>query len=350
MNLALDTVVQDFIVSNGKIAQSYFDLSGKVIDSLCESHGARESVLLRLIEQAQLVTSQYLEAHQQVVQNLYLNHQDLAADQHHPQPLSVTPLRVMPVAPLPDTPVEAPGYEAWLREEISAMSGLPAADIDLQQRFDEMGLDSLSRVNLFDALGQAFPETHAHAEHFFDLQSPGEVLAQLGSAPAAAPMDVAGQVMALLAKITGFDPAELDPRQPYEEQGLDSLIRLDFLDLVTRQWPLLKPHESELSEAVCAQQTITQVSRLLADAPGTDDVDEAPVAADERLREAVAPLLAEQGADASRPFIELGLTGFDRVALCERMASTCSTSAFAGEALMSRRNPEDAAALLERMG
>lgn len=350
MNLALDTVVQDFIVSNGKIAQSYFDLSGKIIDSLCESHSAPEAVLLRLIEQAQLVTSQYLEAHQQVVQSLYLNHQDLAAGRREAPPLSVTPLRVVAATPLPDAPAEAPGYEAWLREEISAMSGIPAADIDLRQRFDEMGLDSLSRVNLFDALGQAFPETRAHAEHFFDLQSPGEVLAQLGSAPAAAPVDVAGQVLALLAELTGFDAAELDPSQPYEEQGLDSLIRLDFLDLVTRQWPTLKPHESELSEAVCAQQTIAQVTRLLADGPRADAAGESPVAPDERLREAVAPLLAEQGADASRPFAELGLTGFDRAALCERMASTCSTSAFAGEALMSRRSPEDAAALLGRMG
>ena len=350
MNLALDNVVQDFIVSNGKIAQSYFDLSGKIIDSLCESHSAREAVLLRLIEQAQLVTSQYLEAHQQVVQSLYLNHQDLAAERREAPPLSVTPLRVVPAAPLPEAPAEAPGYEAWLREEISAMSGLPAADIDLQQRFDEMGLDSLSRVNLFDALGQAFPEARAHAEHFFDLQSPAEVLTQLASAPAAEPVDVAGQVLALLAEITGFDAAELDPRQPYEEQGLDSLIRLDFLDLVTRQWPALKPHESELSEAVCAQQTIAQVTRLLADGPRAEAADAAPIAPDERLREAVAPLLAEQGADASRPFAELGLTGFDRAALCERMASTCSTSAFAGEALMSRRSPEDAAALLGRMG
>lgn len=350
MNVALDTVVQDFIVSNGKIAQSYFDLSGKIIDSLCESHSAREAVLLRLIEQAQRVTSQYLEAHQQVVQSLYLNHQDLAAEPHAVPPLSVTPLRVVPAAPLPEAPSEAPGYEAWLREEISAMSGLHAADIDLQQRFDEMGLDSLSRVNLFDALGQAFPETRAHAEHFFDLLSPAEVLAQLASAPAAEPLDVAGQVLALLAQITGFDAAELDPRQPYEEQGLDSLIRLDFLDLVTRQWPALKPHESELSEAVCAQQTIAQVTRLLADGARTEVAGQAPVAPDERLREAVAPLLAEQGADASRPFAELGLTGFDRAALCERMASACSTSAFAGEALMSRRSPEDAAALLGRMG
>ena len=350
MNLALDNVVQDFIVSNGKIAQSYFDLSGKIIDSLCESHSAREAVLLRLIEQAQLVTSQYLEAHQQVVQSLYLNHQDLSAERREAPSLSVTPLRVVPVAPLPEAPAEAPGYEAWLREEISAMSGLPAADIDLQQRFDEMGLDSLSRVNLFDALGQAFPETRAHAEHFFDLQSPGEVLVQLGSAPAAEPVNVAGQVLALLAELTGFDAAELDPSQPYEEQGLDSLIRLDFLDLITRQWPALKPHESELSEAVCAQQTIAQVTRLLADGPRAEAAGEAPIAPDERLREAVAPLLAERGADASRPFAELGLSGFDRAALCERMASTCSTSAFAGEALMSRRSPEDAAALLGRMG
>lgn len=358
MRAALDNVVQDFIVSNGKIAQSYFDLSGKIIDSLCDTHESRESVLMRLLEQAQTVTSHYLDAHRQVVQSLYLN-------QHSPAVRLVTapvaPPTVVSSVPAPQAAANSPlpepqaSPQQWLRDEISALIGQPSAAIDLGQRFDALGLDSLSRVDLFDAMAKAFPEACEHASAFFDLATPAAVLAMLQAQPAPQAaathgeqpddQDVHTRVMAHLASITGFAIGDLDPRQAYEEQGLDSLIRLDFLDLLSQQWPRLKAHESALTDSRCAQQTIEQIKALLRDdtrppLPGHDTL----------LAEAMTPLLSTTAAtDSTQPFAELGLNGFDRAALCQNMAQACKTSAFAGEALMSRRNSSETLDLLARM-
>ncbi|MGC5702621.1 acyl carrier protein [Pseudomonas sp. NFXW11] len=352
MSLALDNVVQDFINANGKIAQGYFDLSGKIIDSICASHCSREQVLLRLLEQAQAVTAQYLDAHQQVVQSLYLKNSSgarfsapaLAA----PTLRAVTPAvqrEAANTAASITVPSPVPAYESWLRSEISAVSGMAADAIDLRQNFDSLGLDSLNRVELFDALAKAFPETREQATGFFDLGSPAAVLAELEGAPAADSDPVASRVLAHLAALTGFALDDLDAGQAYEEQGLDSLIRLDFLDLLLGEWPQLKAHENLLGEARCAQQSIEQIRRLLA-----ADSQAAP-AHEQRLQQAIAPLLAPgtQAADHQQPFAELGLNGFDRATLCQALAADCRSSEFAGEALMSRRNPEEALALLQRM-
>ena len=358
MRVALDNVVQDFIVSNGKIAQSYFDLSGKIIDSLCDTHESRESVLMRLLEQAQTVTSHYLDAHQQVVQSLYLN-------QHSPAVRLVTAPVAAPTVvasvPAPQAAANSPlpepatGPEQWLRDEISAVNGQPCADIDLGQRFDALGLDSLGRVDLFDAMAKAFPDACEHTSAFFDLATPAAVLALLHAQPIAQAAageqpdededDVHTRVMAHLASITGFAMADLDPRQAYEEQGLDSLIRLDFLDLLSQQWPRLKAHESALTDSRCAQHTIEQIKALLRNDTAAPLPDH-----DTLLHDAMSPLLSTAATtDSTRPFAELGLNGFDRAALCQNLAQACKTSAFAGEALMSRRSSSETLDLLARM-
>lgn len=360
MRVALDSVVQDFIVSNGKIAQSYFELSGKIIDSLCDTHESREGVLMRLLEQAQSVTSHYLDAHQQVVQSLYLNREHSPAARLVTAPLAVAPLATgsasLPTAQVAaNSPLPAPdtAHEQWLREEISAVNGVPATDLDLGQRFDALGLDSLSRVDLFDAMAKAFPDACEHTSAFFDLATPAAVLAVLQAQPApqqpapagTAPLeqDVHTRVMAHLASITGFAISDLDPHQAYEEQGLDSLIRLDFLDLLSQEWPHLKAHENALGDSRCAQHTIEQIRALL-----HDDAPQ-PTPHDHLLRQAMSPLLPDADVDSSRPFAELGFNGFDRAALCLNMAQDCKTSAFAGEALMSRRSSGETLDLLARM-
>jgi len=71
MRLELGDVVQEFIVSNGKMVQSYFSLSERIIDSLGDSDTAKESILMRLLAQAETVTVQYLNAHKQVLEGAF---------------------------------------------------------------------------------------------------------------------------------------------------------------------------------------------------------------------------------------------------------------------------------------
>ncbi|QLF94926.1 acyl carrier protein [Pseudomonas sp. ABC1] len=362
MGAARNAVVQDFIVSNGKIAQGYFDLSGKIIDSLGEAHPAREALLVRLLEQAETVTLHYLSAHQQVLRELHTGNEPTALTTDHPATVDdspAAPLLTVVQAARPAEPRAPLGYEQWLRKEIGATTGFAPDDLDLQQGFEQMGLDSLNRVDLYDALVKAFPEIRERAKGFFDLKTPAALLELLDIAAASPGPDVEARVMEHLAQITGFAAPDIDRQQSYESLGMDSLVRLDFLDLILADWPQLKAHGGALVGPQTPQATIDLLRQVLADSPSIAATTPIAVAVqnerqdlDGRLLDALAPLLGEGGKplDIETPFSELGLDGFARESLCNNLAQHCASSAFAGEALMSRRSPREAAALLARMG
>ncbi|WP_434697693.1 acyl carrier protein [Pseudomonas sp. Z1-14] len=277
MRLQLNEVVQEFIVSNGKIAHSYFSLSEKIIDSLCESNMAKESILMRLLEQAESVTAHYFNAHQQVLEGVYAHGIEAAAGRSvatlEPVPAHST---VLAAAPSTEEPV-ALSYEQWLRAEISSVTGFKNEQIDFERSFESLGIDSLGLVDIFESLAQHFPDKKEQTSELFDALTPTALLARL----------------------------ETDPK------------------------PSAAPSEAPLPGSADAQ---TQLGAVLFNA--------------------LSPLVSDapQSLDVNTPFTDLGLNGFDRQALCQSMAQECPVSEFAGEALMSRRTPEDALALLARIG
>jgi len=359
MRLQLNDVVQEFIVSNGKIAHSYFSLSEKIIDSLCESNVAKESILMRLLEQAESVTAHYFNAHQQVLEGVYAHGLEAPASSNIPvlEPVQATaPVLVcVPVA----EPAPAPDYAQWLRAEISSVTGFKKEQIDFDQRFDSLGIDSLGLVDLFESLAKQFPEKKALTSLLFDAPTPTALLARLEADPQAPAVDAQAWVLEQLATITGFTVEQIDPTHSYESLGLDSLVQLDFLESVVALWPQLKAQSSELANAKSPQATIAVINAALADPEAIAAQDEAnspgathtPAPANPLLFDALSPLLpdAAQSIDIQTPFAQLGLNGFAREALCQSMAQQCTASEFAGEALMSRRTPQDALSLLARL-
>ena len=362
MRLQLNDIVQEFIVSNGRIAHSYFSLSEKIIDSLCESNVAKEAILLRLLEQAETVTAHYFNAHQQVLEGVYANGTEAAVNQSVPvlEPVHLNPTILAP-APVVEAVEEtdALSYGQWLRAEISTVTGFQAQQIDFDQSFESLGIDSLGLVDIFESLAQHFPEKKDLTSQLFDAPTPTALLARLEADPQAPTVDVQAWVLDQLAAITGFTVEQIDPSQSYESLGLDSLVQLDFLESVVAMWPQLKAHSSELANAKLPQATIALIQAALADptpqaAPG---VEPSAATTDTQGREenlllnALSPLIpdAAQSIDIQTPFAQLGLNGFAREALCQSMAQQCSASEFAGEALMSRRTPQDALSLLARL-
>jgi len=359
MRLQLNDVVQEFIVSNGKIAHSYFSLSEKIIDSLCESNIAKESILLRLLEQAESVTAHYFNAHQQVLEGVYAQGIEAPANR---SVAMLDPVQsnapVMAQAPAIE---QAPAldYARWLRAEISSVTGFKPEQIDFDQSFESLGIDSLGLVDLFESLGQHFPEKKALTSELFDAPTPTVLLARLEADPQAPAVDVQGWVLEQLATITGFTTEQIDPTQSYESLGLDSLVQLDFLESVVAMWPQLKANGSELANAKFPQATIELITTALANSQPVATPDEeqpgiATVAQEPDIHPligALSPLVtdAPQSIDIQTPFAQLGLNGFAREALCQSMAQQCATSEFAGEALMSRRTPQDAMSLLARL-
>ncbi|WP_460158952.1 phosphopantetheine-binding protein [Pseudomonas sp. S3_E11] len=359
MRLQLNDVVQEFIVSNGRIAHSYFSLSEKIIDSLCESNIAKESILLRLLEQAETVTAHYFNAHQQVLEGVYANGTEAAVNTSVPvlEPVHSNPTILAPTPVVEET--NALSYGQWLRAEISTVTGFQAQQIDFDQSFESLGIDSLGLVDIFESLAQHFPEKKDLTSQFFDAPTPTALLARLEADPQAPTVDVQAWVLDQLATITGFTVEQIDPTQSYESLGLDSLVQLDFLESVVAMWPQLKAHSSELANAKFSQATIALIQAALADPQPQAVPGDEPSAAttdtqgqeENLLLNALSPLIpdAAQSIDIQTPFAQLGLNGFAREALCQSMAQQCSASEFAGEALMSRRTPEDALSLLARL-
>ncbi|MDO7895948.1 acyl carrier protein [Pseudomonas citrulli] len=360
MRLQLNDVVQEFIVSNGKIAHSYFSLSEKIIDSLCESNIAKESILMRLLEQAESVTAHYFSAHKQVIEGVYA--QGLEAPVNKAVPVLETVHSSAPIlaaAPV----VEAPpvlDYAQWLRAEISSATGFKQEQIDFDQSFESLGIDSLGLVDIFESLAQHFPEKKAQTSQLFDAPTPTALLARLEADPQAPAVDVQAWVLEQLATITGFTVEQIDLSQSYEGLGLDSLVQLDFLESAVAVWPQLKARSSELANAKYPQATIALIEAALASAAPEAAPEPAPALATpdtpapehHLLLDSLSPLVADttQTIDVQTPFAQLGLNGFSREALCQSMAQHCASSEFAGEALMSRRTPQDALSLLARLG
>lgn len=360
MRLQLNDVVQEFIVSNGKIAHSYFSLSEKIIDSLCESNIAKESILMRLLEQAETVTAHYFNAHQQVLEGVYAHGIEAPASK---SVATLEPVQghspVLPAAPVAEQPA-APNYAQWLRAEISKVTGFRNEQIDFDQSFESLGIDSLGLVDIFESLAQHFPDKKDLTSALFDAPTPTALLARLEADPHAPAQGIEAWVVAQLAVMTGFTVEQIDSEQSYESLGMDSLVQLDFLEAVVGRWPQLKARSSELANAKSAMQTVALIEDMLANAEVPGAVPERPASAATRadtpisdaLFDALTPLApqAAQSLDIQTPFAQLGLNGFDREALCQSLAQATPASEFAGEALMSRRTPQDALSLLARMG
>ncbi|WP_260963066.1 acyl carrier protein [Pseudomonas citri] len=366
MRLQLNDVVQEFIASNGKIAHSYFSLSEKIIDSLCESNVAKEAILLRLLEQAETVTAHYFNAHQQVLEGVYSH--GLEAANQSVVALESVPSNTAILAPVAVAETEAvaapvlasePSYGQWLRAEISTVTGFKKEQIDFDQTFESMGIDSLGLVDIFESLAQHFPEKKALTSQLFDAPTPTVLLARLEADPQAPAVDVQAWVLEQLATITGFTVEHINVEQTYESLGLDSLVQLDFLEAVVALWPQLKAQSSELANAKTPQATIALINAALA-APApcaapcetpAPTTTEAQAQESNLLLDTLTPLIADatQSIDVQTPFAQLGLNGFAREALCQSMAQQCAASEFAGEALMSRRTPQDALSLLARL-
>lgn len=161
MRLELGDVVQEFIVSNGKMVQSYFSLSERIIDSLGDSDTAKESILMRLLAQAETVTVQYLNAHKQVLEGAFSRRVEV------PLNPTVAPLETsyLNSATLATATLDEPGsaqlpavdVEASVLEQLAIITGFTVDQIDQEQPYESLGLDSLVQMGFLESLVDLWP-------------------------------------------------------------------------------------------------------------------------------------------------------------------------------------------------
>nr|BFE97738.1 hypothetical protein GCM10020185_82740 [Pseudomonas brassicacearum subsp. brassicacearum] len=119
--------------------------------------------MLRLLEQAETVTAHYFNAHQQVLEGVYANGTEAAVNTSvpvlepvHSNPTILAPTPVVEAAAAVEE-TNALSYGQWLRAEISTVTGFQAQQIDFDQSFESLGIDSLGLVDIFRIPGPALP-------------------------------------------------------------------------------------------------------------------------------------------------------------------------------------------------
>lgn len=70
----------------------------------------------------------------------------------------------------------------WLKARVAEATGFATSDIDTRAALEDLGIDSLARTDLFEALGQAWPQARQQASALFEARSIDDIVKLLDSA------------------------------------------------------------------------------------------------------------------------------------------------------------------------
>lgn len=339
MSVDKNQAIQAFISANSKITQRYFAFTDQVLGLLSNSPH-QQQILLQLLAQTESVTQKFLQTHQQLLMEGAL----------------LPEIQTLPVSEAVSTPggkasletASEVNVELWLRDKLAQMTGFAASDIDLTLGFDQLGLDSLSRQDLQEALAQRYSQFAANSR-LFEADTPEQFLASLSQQSAVAKsttFSAEQAVLEIIARLTGFAPQSIDLSLAFDDLGLDSLGRLDVLETLQHQNPEVKPHMPSLTPLLTPREVITLLEQKLSGSQAATCESE--------LETSLFRLLEQFGRGYAishdTPFAHYLEDGFTRGYVWQSLVPQYRACQFANEALMSRRNAREALDLLNRLG
>ncbi len=163
-----------------------------------------------------------------------------------------------PSAFAPPTPID--GAAAALIAVVAEKTGYPADALDLDMRLDDdLGIDSIKRVEILSALQERHPALPApppdRLGSFHTLRAIAEFLAgasDTAPAPADAPAeadptgDLARVVLETVAEKTGYPAEMLElPMRLDDDLGIDSIKRVEILSALQERFPEMPPASPE---------------------------------------------------------------------------------------------------------
>ncbi len=279
--------------ADGEAVSAFFDANRRVLDQYLvgQAELVRASATLASSERQQVIVS-VAEANRRVLEDFFASQE--AALKHYLGKSNGLASSAQPSSSRreaqPPPPPSGAGDAAvidWLKQEISRITGFPAASLDERSDFErDLGLDSISMLEILVAAEKRVPELKRHRERFHGVRNLGDVaallhLAAAGGArtppaaaptPAAPPVTADGQtatqtastiidwVRSEIARITGFPREALGEATELERDlGLDSVSRLEILASAAKRFPELRLH----GEAFYGVNTIGDLSTLL---------------------------------------------------------------------------------------
>lgn len=363
-------LIEAFLQENTRIVERYFALMDRVLDTTAQQPVA-DSVLQQMLSDSTRLAHAHLQVHESLLAGSAMG----AGAPAMPSPQAASPALPHPIAQSPSTVATADqDLLAWLRQEVSQLTGFAAPSIDPQARFDDLGVDSLAFMDIYTRLNQRVTVSDAAAEQVLGARCIADVIKALSTSLPAQPTrpehttpDICEWLKGRVAEATGFASADIDECAALEDLGIDSLARTDLFEALGQAWPEARQHASALFEARSIQDIVrllgpvSTVAKASVNAPV--HVTPAPPQAQDRewpplLQDLKAQLLSNLGPNArqagvaldeSTPFQALSLNSFERARLWGQTALWQAPFKLAGEALISVSSVKEGLELLAHL-
>ncbi|EPV3677809.1 MULTISPECIES: beta-ketoacyl synthase N-terminal-like domain-containing protein [Enterobacter cloacae complex] len=226
----------------------------------------------------------------------------------HPIPAAVTPLSKMVLVEPGHSTGPSSGEEPQLQMPtyrtlaglLSSVLECSAASVDEEKTFSEMGLDSILAVEFVGKVSQQFAlplnasmlYEHVNLRQFAgyidgllvpekkgDIFSPAKVLSTNEAPPTKVNVlsnitdaDARDTLKRLLADTLGTEPSHLHEDKSFSEMGLDSILGMEFISKVNRQFGTDLKADS-LYEHVCLSQLLPHVTTSPSAVESPDAID-----------------------------------------------------------------------------
>lgn len=347
-------IIQEYIAANSKIAQNYFQFTTEVL-GLVEDNPKKIEILEKLLIQTEEITNKFIEAHKQLLikDNLVLNeHLVLDNAQLQDNQEESNTRRLKPIKQLGKIQEKLLSPKEWLRDKLVEMTGYEANCIDFSIDFSDIGLDSLSILDLHEAVGQQYPLL-AKNYQYDEMNTPQKLLDLILTVTSESYSDLSFNekeseqtIRNIISDLTGFSFNEVDLSLSFDDLGIDSLGRIEFLEALQTTYPSIKNFKDNITDLL--DLTPKEIANFLE--KKILNINNKSEDLKESLFYQLEQFSVIDKFDEETPFSQYLTDGFMQARVWENMSQKFDSCQFAGEALMSRRNINEALNLLSRLG
>lgn len=283
-------------------------------------------------------------------------------------PAAVLPIPgAAPIAPSTSARADA---ERWIVNQLAEMTGLPPTRIGRHTRFEsELGIDSITLVELWVQLTERFPGLKAESDQVSHITCIDDILQRIDAVTGSAPVEVKTGAPAQgsiehwllneISMLTGLPVDRLNRDTLFEaDLGIDSITMVELWIKLVEQFPQFGEHTDGASKV----KNVADVLKLVgADAPPEMPKTKSTLVehpASDWLAQIRADLVAriaqETGIDPaqitgqSHFTHDLGLDVFTRERIFEEEIGRNPKLAFAGRELLNVSNLDELTKLLSR--
>lgn len=302
-----DAAESRFVQTTGHVVARYFEQQASLV-ALCADAPAAER--RAVVEQALAANERIITA---FLEGRGLEGRGIDASRAA-EAAATEPPRASPTTTA--APADPPGSEGWIRARIAELTGFPLetirGDSDIES---DLGLDSLTRTELYCAMVDAIPGVDAQKAAFRACRTVSDVVVLIASIARAPQAQAHGglreEIVERVRAATGRSAEEITAARDLAEIGLDAFTFEEVIAALVAAHPELAVAGRELAHARTIEQLVGLATRVLGGEPERRAPGDAPL---DRLVRTEIAAEATSPAQLPRRVVVIGGVDDDRVA------------------------------------